>query len=196
MSSTKPLSLAISLVVLSVVGFIAALVLTLEKFALLENPDEALSCDLSLLVGCSTNLTSAQGSVFGVPNPLLGIAFWAVLATVAVSLLAGASFARWFWLLLNLAVAGALALIVWFIVQSIYVLAVLCPWCMVTWAVTIPAFLLVTLHNLRAGNLPASARVRSSADALYRWIPSITLVALLVIAIAAQLQLDVVNHLL
>lgn len=187
--------MAISLAVLGAVGFIAALALTLEKFALLENPDAALSCDFSLLVGCSTNLNSSQGAVFGVPNPLLGIAFWAAIITVGVALLAGARFARWFWWLVNLGATGALVLVVWFIIQSIYVLGALCPWCMVTWVATIPVFLLVTLHNLRSGNIPLPGGGGASAAAVYRWIPSITIASYLAIALAAQLQLDVINHL-
>ena len=69
--------------------------------------------------------------------------------TIGVALLAGATFARWFWIAFNVGVAGALVFVGWLIAQSIYVLDVLCPWCMLTWAVTIPLFWVVTLYNLR-----------------------------------------------
>ena len=36
----------------------------------------------------------------------------------------------------------------WLIFQSLYRIHALCPYCMVVWAVTIPIFWYVTLHNL------------------------------------------------
>jgi hypothetical protein len=66
---------------------------------------------------------------------------------------------------------------------------------MVTWLVTIPTFLIVTLHNLRNGTIPLPARLRAVADSAYGLIPLIALFLYLVIAVAAQLRLDVINHL-
>ena len=195
-SRSRPFGIAACLVVAGAIGFIAALALTLDKIALLENPDAQLSCSFSVLIGCSTNLNSAQGAVFGLPNPLLGLAFWAAVVTVGVAILAGAQFARWFWLLLNLGIAGSLALVVWFIAQSIFVLRVLCPWCMATWAVTIPVFLLVTLYSISSGIIPAPTAVRRAAGVAYGWIPPITVLCYLVVAFLAQWQLDVLGQVL
>ena len=36
----------------------------------------------------------------------------------------------------------------WLIYQSVFVIGALCPYCMVVWAVTIPTFFYVTVHNL------------------------------------------------
>ena len=113
-------------------GLLASLALTLDKFALLENPKAELGCNFNVLVGCSAGLNSAQGSVFGFPNSILGLLFWTAIIVIGVVLLAGARLAAWFWVLTSAATAAALALVVWFIVQSIYVLGVLCPWCMLT----------------------------------------------------------------
>lgn len=186
--------LAFSLIVLGIIGFIAAFALTLDKIALLENPDAQLGCNISVLVGCSTNLNSAQGEVFGFPNPLLGIGYWAAVIVIGVAMLAGAVFARWFWALFALASTVSLALVIWFIAQSIYVLHVLCPWCMVTWSVTIPVFWLVTLHALRSGGIPLPAAARRFAGKAFTWIPIITLACYLVVAVLAQLQLDVLSE--
>ena len=108
-------------------------------------------------------------------------------------MLAGAVFARWFWVLYAIATAGSLALVVWFISQSIFVLHVLCPWCMVTWAVTIPAFFIVVLHVMRSGAIPLPSRGRGFASAAFGWIPLMTLVSYLIIAILAQWKLDVLG---
>jgi len=189
-----PRALAPTLVVLGVIGFVAAFALTLDKFALLENPDTQLSCNVSALIGCSTNLNSAQGEVFGFPNSLLGIVFWSVTITVGAALLAGATLSRWFWALFAIGAAGSLALVVWFIGQSLFVLHVLCPWCMVTWAVTIPLFWVVVLHAARSGAIPLPGPARRFADAMLGWVPLITLLCYLTVAGLAQWRLDLLGQ--
>lgn len=192
-ASRPPVVLALSLIVLGALGWIAAFTLTVEKFVLLETPGAVLGCDFSLVVQCGKNLSSAQGALFGFPNPLLGIAGFVAPIAVGVGLLAGARFARWFWLLLNLGVAGALAFVIWLISQSIYVLGTLCPWCMVVWAVTIPLFLLVTLVNLAEGRL--GGRGRAAGRRLLPYVVPMSVAAYLVIALLAQLRLDVLSYL-
>ena len=188
----KPLGLAISLIVLGAFGLLAAWELSLEKVLTLADPGHIPNCNVGVLVGCSTNLASWQGSVFGFPNPFIGMMAWPVVITVGVALLAGATFSRWFWIGFNVGVAGALVFVGWLIFQSIYVLDVLCPWCMLTWAVTIPTFWLVTLHNLRSGHIPASARVQRLAAGWYGWIPVITVVCYAVVILLAQAQMNAI----
>ena len=193
--SKRPVVLAIFLIVAGVIGWYAAFSLTVEKFVLLTDPTEALGCDFSPLVQCRANLESWQGSLFGFPNPIIGLAAWIAPIVVGVALLSGSRFARWFWVLFNLGVVGALAFVIWLISQSIFVLGTLCPWCMVTWSVTIPLFWAVTLYNLRESNIPVPQRVRRFAAAVYGWVPAITLASFLVVALIAQLRLDVLGSL-
>ncbi|PPL20505.1 vitamin K epoxide reductase family protein [Microterricola pindariensis] len=182
-------------VILGAIGLLAAFALTLEKFHLLQVPGSVPSCDFSLLVQCGANLNSPQGAIFGFPNPVIGLMAWPVVITIGVALIGGVRFPRWFWLGYNAGVVLALAFVVWLIGTSIFALATLCPWCMVTWAVVIPLFWMVTLENLRTGRLPLGAAVRRFADAAYGWIPLITLLSYLVVAVIAQLRLDVISHL-
>ena len=72
-------------------------------------------------------------------------------------------------------------------------LGTLCPWCMVTWVVTIPTFYAVTLHVLRSGIVPAPAAIRSGADRLMSWVPLLAVVSYAIIAILAQVRLDVLG---
>lgn len=193
-TTKRPISFAIALIVFGAIGWAAAFALTVEKFHLLENPDAQLGCDFSLLVQCSTNLNSWQGSLLGFPNPILGLGGWVAPMAVGAALLAGARFDRWFRILFNVGALGALALVCWLIYTSIFVLGTLCPWCMVTWSATIPFFLMVTIRNLRDGTLTASPRVRRVASAAYGWIPLITLLCYLVIGVLAQVRLDVIDN--
>ncbi len=187
--------LAVWLIVAGAIGWWAAFSLTVEKFEKLSNPGSAASCDFSVLVQCSANLDSWQGSVFGFPNPLLGLACWVAPIVVGVAMLAGARFARWFWLLFWAGFAFAMGFVVWLISQSIFSLGTLCPWCLVTWAVTIPSFFAVTLHVLRIGAVPVSQRARDIADTLMSWVPLMTFLAYVVVAIIAQVRLDVLGSL-
>lgn len=190
---SRPVAFAIFLVIAGALGLLAALALSVEKVLILTDPGYVPSCNVGVLVGCSVNLDSWQGSVFfGIPNPFIGLMTWPAVIVVGVALLAGASFARWFWVVFNLGVAGALVFVGWLIAQSIYVLDVLCPWCMLTWAVTIPTFFAVTLYNLREGNIPVPARIRRLAGAWFKWVPLITVVCYAVIVVLAQSYMNAI----
>lgn len=192
---TRHVGYGIWLVVAAVVGWWAAFQLTLEKFFLLENPGETTSCFVSVMLQCDKNLGSWQGEVFGFPNPILGVTGWMAVLVMGVAVLAGTRFPRWFWGLFGLGVSGAFVFVCWLIGQSIYVLAVLCPWCMATWAVTIPTFFATLLHLARNGTLSRSRKVQDRAERLMVWVPLATVLAFAVIILLAQLRgLDIVGE--
>jgi len=191
----RPRGLAIFLIVAGVIGWIAAFALTLDKFQLLQDPNAQLGCNLSILVQCGVNLNSWQGAILGFPNPIIGLAAWIAPIAVGVAVLAGAQFARWFWIAFNIGFLGALGFVIWLISQSIFVLGTLCPWCMVTWSVTIPSFIAITAFTLRNGIIPASPAVRRVAGVVSSWIVVVTLGCYLVVAVIAQLRLDVLSYL-
>jgi uncharacterized membrane protein len=187
--------LAILLIVGGIVGLVAAFALTLDKFAVLENPGAALNCNISVLVQCGVNLKSAQGSAFGFPNPLLGLMMFPAPIIVGVATLAGVRFPRWFWAVFNLGMAFAIGFVAWLMSVSVFVLFTLCPWCMVVWAVVIPMSLATTLYDLREQNLPLGDRVARLAGRAYGWLPIITLVVYVIFAVIAQVRLDVLHRL-
>jgi uncharacterized membrane protein len=67
----------------------------------------------------------------------------------------------------------------------------LCPWCMVTWVATIPTFLAVVLYTAKTGRLPLPRRLRALAAAAYTWVPAISVLCFVAIAVMAQVRLDV-----
>lgn len=113
--------MALTSIALGFIGLAAAFALTLDKLAILADPNVALGCNVSTLVGCSTNLNSARG------------------------------------------------------------------------AVTIPFFLVVVVHALRAGVIPAPRAVRRSARAAFGWIPLVTLGYYLVLVALAQWKLNIIG---
>jgi len=194
---TRPTALAVWLVIAGVIGWIAAFALTTEKFHALANPDSGpASCDFSIVVQCTANLDSWQGSVFGFPNPILGLTGWVAPIVVGVAILAGARFARWFWWLFAAGITFAFGFVLWLIGQSIYMLGTLCPWCMVTWLVTIPTFYAVWVQLLRTGVIVDSPRARRVGDALASWVPLMAIVTYAIVLLLAQLRLDAIPQLI
>lgn len=190
----RPWAFALTLIVTGVVGWWAAFSLTLDKIAVLKHADAVLDCNFSVLVQCGKNLDSWQGSVFGFPNPIIGLAAWIAPITVGVALLAGARFARWYWILFNLGVAGAQLLVIWFVHESIFDLGTLCPWCMLTWSMVIPLFLTVTVRNAAAGVF--GEWLRRVGRALTPWLVPLTVTAYAIVLIVAQLRLDALHRIL
>ena len=88
----------IILIVGGSIGLLASFVLTLEKIQLLIKPTYVASCNLSPILSCTNIMKSSQAGLFGFPNPLIGIASFAVVITIGVGMLAGARYKRWFML--------------------------------------------------------------------------------------------------
>src|SRR3546814_955690 len=121
--------------------------LLIEKIALLEDPTYVPSCSINPILRCGSVMSTEQAEVFGFPNPIIGVAGFAIVTTVGVALLAGARLPRWFWWGLQAGTTFGVVFIPWLMFQSLYRIYPLCPYCMVVWAVTIPLFWYTTLHN-------------------------------------------------
>ncbi|MCM3780951.1 MULTISPECIES: vitamin K epoxide reductase family protein [Microbacterium] len=187
---TRPVVYAVWLIIASVVGWFAAFQLTIDKFIQLENPDAELSCNVSVMIQCGKNLGSWQGEIFGFPNPLIGLSLWIAPLVVGVAILAGARFPRWFWAAFGVGVTFAFGLVCWLIWQSLYApnLGVLCPWCMLTWSVTIPTFFATMVHLTRNGTFTSNEKVKARANSLMAWVPLATILAFAIIILLAQLR--------
>lgn len=150
------------------IGLSAAVTLTIEKIEKLRAPDYVPSCSLNPVVSCGSVMDSSQASVFGFPNPLIGIAAFAVVVTVGVSLLTGYRPPRWVWSGLQLGVTAGVVFVHWLIFQSLYRIHALCPYCVVVWLVTIAIFWYTTLRNL-AGTRAGAGLSRVHTGLLALW---------------------------
>lgn len=170
------------LLITGVVGWIASGALVLEKLEVLKDPNHVTVCDVNPWISCGQVMQTWQGSVFGFPNMLMGIVAFAVVITTAMGMLAGATFARWYWLGLQAGVTLGFAFVVWLWSQALYSIHILCPFCMVVWAAMIPLFVWVTVRNVTHGaiRLPAGA-TRILGDS--GWI----ITALLYVAVIASI---------
>ncbi|SDS38605.1 Uncharacterized membrane protein [Paraoerskovia marina] len=158
-----------TLLVGGLIGFYASFELTIERIRTLEDPSYVPSCDLSAWATCGPAMGSWQGSLLGFPNPLVGIAAFAVVVTTAVVVLTGATVPRWYRLALLVGATVGLGFVVFAIWTSLYVLGALCPWCMVVWAVTIPIFWLHLVYCVQERDLSVGEGLRR-ALVQNRWV--------------------------
>lgn len=137
------------------IAWIASGALILDRLKIYEDPSAVASCDVNALLSCGQVMRTAEASIFGFPNPFIGLAGFAVLVTVGVVLIAGAQLPRWFWLGVQTGLTLGMALVGWFWFTALYTIGILCPYCMVVWAMMIPIFLWTTARNILSGVIPS-----------------------------------------
>lgn len=147
------------LVITGIVGWLASGILVLEKLEVLKDPSHTTVCDVNPWISCGQVMQTWQSSVFGFPNMFIGIVAFAIIITTGMSLLAGATFSRWYWLGLQAGVTLGFAFVGWLWYQALYDIRILCPFCMVVWAAMIPLFVWVTVRNVVHGVIPVSQRL-------------------------------------
>lgn len=132
-----------------IVGLIASFVLAVEEFHLLKNPDTILSCSFNLVLNCAGVMKTWQASVFGFPNMFIGLMAFPVVITVALLGLSRAVLPRWFYIGANIGYLLGLVFAYWLFFNSVYVIEILCPWCLVVTFTTTMLFATITHYNLR-----------------------------------------------
>lgn len=152
-------------IIAGLIAFYYSFVIMVEKLALSQNADHVLPCDISPFISCGSVMQSPQAAVFGFPNPLLGIAGFAIVVTIGFALLSGAKFKRWFWQGVQLGMLFAVGFIYWLFHEAVFEIGSLCLYCMYVWAMTIPLFWYTTVYNIRQkyilASVPALARIKN-----------------------------------
>lgn len=183
-------SFALFSIIAGLIGWYASFKLLTEHLRTLTDTNYSPNCDISVLVSCGPNMSSWQGSIFGFPNPILGIAAFTIPIVIGASLLAGAQFSPWFWRVYQVGLFGGFAFVCWLQYQSIFDLFTLCPWCMVVWVVMIPLWWVSLTSNWARGHFGSSEQTVRIGTVLSQW--SWVFIALNYIAIIAvsQFQLN------
>ena len=157
------------LVIGGIIGIFASIELIVQKIGVLSNPDYVPNCDINPILSCGSVISTDQASLFGFPNPILGIIGFTVVVIFGVLLFAGIELPRWMWLGLNTGALAGMFFVIWLVGQSLYVIGALCPWCMVVWSITIPIFWQVTTDNLASGRFSLGKSLSEIIVAL-KWI--------------------------
>lgn len=180
--------MALTLMITGAVGWWGAMALIIERVRSLADPAYEIACDVNPLLSCGSVMVTPQASLFGFPNPLLGVTGFVAPMAVGLALLAGARFDRWFWALFLGGVTVAFVFVLWLFQQSVFVIGVLCPYCMVVWAAATPLFWATLWWSLATGKLTQrGGRVQRAATRIvpFTWVFVVATYAAIALTIIA-----------
>jgi uncharacterized membrane protein len=177
------------MLVFSLLATLAAFVLSVEKIHLLQHPDAQLSCSLNAVVNCASVMKTPQASVFGFPNSYLGLMFFPIVAAFAVMGLLRTQFPRL--VVLKLEILSGLALIFsyWLFFQSVYVIQILCPWCLLVTLSTTIIFATVTCYMLHHNSLKLKHSAQKKVDKFMDQRYEILTTAIVIVILAVLVYL-------
>jgi uncharacterized membrane protein len=174
-----------AMLVLGAVGLLASVALTIERVLVAMDPTYIPSCSLNPILTCTAAMLSEQGSLFGFPNPILGVAGFPVIMATGAALLAGARMRAWYWSGALLGVALGVVFVHFLVATSLWSIEALCPYCMVVWAATIPLFAVVANHGIPRGALgqrAACSQLLGDLLALRWWLVGLWFTVLVALA--------------
>jgi uncharacterized membrane protein len=151
-----------------VIGLIAALTLTVEKIKILINPSYVPSCNINPVVACGSVMVTPQASLFGFPNPLIGIIGFTVVLVTGVLAIAKVALPQWYWSGLGIGILGGAVFVHWLIFESLYRIGALCPYCMVVWLITVALLVVVSSIVFRPA-LERGGTGWGAVRVLYQW---------------------------
>ena len=140
----------IVVLIFSFTALIAAFTLSVEKIQKLMNPKVELSCSINLVLDCGKVMETTQSHVFGFPNMFIGLMAYPILIAVALLGLSGVRMPRWYMRTANIGILLGALFAYWLFFSSLYVIQILCPWCLVvTFSTTLilAAFTHINLRN-------------------------------------------------
>lgn len=148
-------------------GLIASFVLAVEEFHLIKNPDAVLSCTFNLVLNCATVMKTWQASVFGFPNMFIGLVGFPIVITIALLGLSNVKLPRWFLIGAEIGIAFWTLFAYWLFFNSVYLIEVLCPWCLV---VTLSMTMLlgaITRYNVHENTFNLNKKLKKVVQEFY-----------------------------
>jgi uncharacterized membrane protein len=142
------------LIVFGGIGTLAAFILTYDLVQVLNaeisGETITLACSINAFLNCQSVMQTAQAEIFfGIPNSMLGLVTFPILATIGVALTVGFRPPKWFKLCMQLGAIGGAVFAGWMFYESLYILGILCPWCLAVDVAMIIIFGAITHYNLR-----------------------------------------------
>jgi len=156
------------MLVSSVIGLIASLVLSIDAIALAKDPAADLSCNINAAISCGKVGLSWQASLLGFPNAFLGLIAEPVVITIAVAALGGVRFPRWFMNSAQVVYLIGFLFAYWLFYQAYFVIGALCPWCLLITVTTTTVFVSMLRVNILDNNLGLPPRLHASLSGWLR----------------------------
>lgn len=146
-----------SMLVGALLSLLASFVLSTEAVEIARNPDAQLSCSINVILNCATVAAHPTSSLFGFPNPFLGLIAEPIVITVAIAGLAGVKFPRRFMFFAQVGYTLGFIFALYLLYLSFAVIGALCPWCLLVTATTTFVWFAITRYNIREDNLYLSS---------------------------------------
>jgi uncharacterized membrane protein len=150
------------MLVSSVIGLVASLVLSIDAVTLAANPNADLSCNINAAISCGKVGLSWQASLLGFPNAFLGLIAEPVVITIAVAALGGVRFPRWFMNSAQVVYLIGFLFAYWLFYQAYFVIGALCPWCLLITITTTTVFASLLRVNILDNNLGLPPKLQGS----------------------------------
>ena len=176
---------ALLMLVGSGLGLLASFVLSIESLTLAKNSHAVLNCDLSAAMSCSAVANHWSAALLGFPNSFIGMMTLPVMVTIAVALLAGAKFPKWFMWGAQLGAVAGLLFAGWMFYMSYVEIGALCPWCLTLDASMLLIFYGLTRHNI-LNKIIEHRGLRRFVDQGYDTLVLASVAALIIMAILAK----------
>lgn len=153
-----------TLLTFGVIGLAASFVLAVEEFHLLKNPDSILSCTFNLVLNCAAVMKTWQATVFGFPNMFIGLVGFPLVIMIALLGLSKVQFPKWFLIGAEIGIVFWTLFAYWLFFNSVYVIGVLCPWCLVvTFSMTMLSAA-ITRYNLLHNTFGMSTKMNKRVN--------------------------------
>lgn len=166
-------------------GLLASFILSIETLILAKAPNAALSCDLNSVISCSSVAQHWSASLLGFPNAFIGLMALPVMITVAVSLLAGVKFPRWFMIAAQAGVVAGLVFAVWMFYMSYVEIGMLCPWCLTLDVGMLLIFGGMTRYNVLTGVID-NKKLKKYIQNDYDIVLMVTVIVVVIVMILAK----------
>lgn len=161
------------------IGLLASLVLSVEALVLAKNSQAVLSCDLNSALSCSAVASHWSAELLGFPNSFIGLVTLPVMVTIAVALIAGTKFPRWFMQAAQVGAVAGFFFALWMFYMSYVEIGILCPWCLTLDVGMLMIFYGLTRYSVLVGHVKYVL--------LRRWVEkNYDLVALLSVVVVAM----------
>lgn len=168
-----------------VLGLFSAGWQTVERIEWAANPEASSVCEINAVLSCSSVYSHWQSSALGIPNSIIALAVFGVIASAGLAGVLGSALSRTYLASVLGVTVFMAAFVTWYLEQSALSIGVLCLFCVACAVNVIVAGIGVTRMASSQGalgtgrlGLGVAAMVRSGAD-LVVWVGLAGLLAMM-----------------
>lgn len=183
---------AIEMVISGALGLLASFVLSIDALKLAADPKASLGCSINAVLDCAKVADTWQAHLLGefLPNAFLGIAAEAVVITIAVAMIGGVRFPRWYMLAAQAVYTVGFLFAYWLFYQALTDIHALCPWCLLITVTTTLVWAGLTRINVREGHLVLPGKAGPAARRFvadgYDWFVTVGLLFVVALIILVK----------